>query len=96
MSAALAGDGMTSPEPDGRAILAAKCGRCHAFDATSASPLAEAPPFREVFKKFPTEELRIRLAEGVVSHYKDMPQVDFTDEEVAAIIGYLSTLYVSP
>lgn len=82
--------------PDGKALLTDKCGRCHAIDATSSSPLAQAPPFREVFRKFPTEELRIRLLEGVVSHFEDMPQVDFTEEEVTAIINYLSTLYVTP
>jgi mono/diheme cytochrome c family protein len=95
-TAASAGEGAPPPEPDGKAILAAKCGKCHALDASSSSPLAQAPPFRDVFKKFPTEELRIRLSEGVVSHYKTMPMVDFTDEDVTAIITYLSTLYVSP
>ena len=82
--------------PDGKVLLTEKCGRCHAVDATSASPRAEAPPFRDVFKKFPVEELRMRLSEGVVSHFKDMPQVDFTDEQVTGIIDYLSTLYVTP
>ncbi len=97
-TAVSAGESAPSPQPDadGKALLASKCGRCHALDVTSVSPLAEAPPFRDVFKKFPTEELRIRLSEGVVSHYKSMPMIDFTDEEVTAIITYLSTLYVSP
>lgn len=82
--------------PDGRVLLTDKCGRCHAVDATSPSPFKDAPPFRDVLKKFPVEELRMRLSEGVVSHFKDMPQVDFSDEEVTGIIDYLSTLFVTP
>jgi cytochrome c len=76
----------------GKATLARHCGRCHALDALSPSPFDKAPPFREVYAKFPAGELRIRLSEGVVSHFKDMPQIDFTDEEITGILDYLSTL----
>lgn len=76
----------------GKAILERNCGRCHAIDATSSSPLAQAPPLRDVYLKFPNEELRIRLSEGIVSHYKDMPMIDFTDEQITAILDYLSSL----
>lgn len=76
----------------GEAILAKNCGRCHAIDRTSSSPFAPAPPLRDAYKKFSVEELKMRLSEGVVSHFKDMPQIDFTDEQVAAIVDYLGTL----
>ncbi len=79
-------------EAAGKAILQHKCGRCHAVDLTGESPLAKAPPFRTLLAKFSVEELKMRLSEGVVSHYRDMPQIDFTSEEITGIIDYLSAL----
>ena len=34
----------------------------------------------------------MRLSEGVVSHYRGMPQIDFTSEEIDRIIDYLDVL----
>jgi mono/diheme cytochrome c family protein len=73
----------------GRAILAANCGRCHAIDATGASPLAQAPPLREVYLKYPIDQLEEGFAEGMGSRHREMPQIQFSDEQVAAILNYL-------
>jgi hypothetical protein len=45
-----------------------------------------------VYKKFPRKELEMRLTEGAVSHYKKMPQIDLTHEEVAAVMAYLAEI----
>ena len=77
---------------EGRAVLQKHCARCHAIEREGPSPFAQAPPFREIYRKFPREELKMRLTEGAVSHYKEMPQIDLTHEEVAAVMVYLAEI----
>jgi mono/diheme cytochrome c family protein len=74
---------------DGKAILAKNCGRCHAIEATGASPLPQAPPLREVYLRYPIEQLEEGFAEGMGSRHRDMPQIQFSAEQVTAILNYL-------
>lgn len=77
---------------DGRALLEKNCGRCHAIDGAGASPLAGAPPLRDIYRQRPTERLEFEFSEGMGSRHPDMPQIQFSDEEVAAILTYLDGL----
>jgi mono/diheme cytochrome c family protein len=81
-------------EARGQAIVQEKCGRCHAVEATGESPLKIAPPMRDIYARFAPRELQAELREGMVSRHKAMPQIEFSDEEVAAIMWYLYTLAV--
>ncbi len=83
---ALAADGGAT---DGKTILDANCGRCHAIAASGPSPLPQAPPLREVYLKYPIDQLEEGLAEGMGSRHRDMPQIQFSEEQVAAILTYL-------
>jgi cytochrome c len=76
----------------GHGILRDNCARCHAIDAVSASPLAKAPPFRNVVKKYEPSALEEALAEGIVTGHEDMPQLSFEPDQIAAIVAYLDTL----
>lgn len=76
----------------GAAILEKNCARCHAIGATGDSPHREAPPFREVVKRYPPENLEESLAEGIVSGHAEMPEFTFSSEEISAIVGYLNDL----
>ena len=78
----------------GKAILAKNCGRCHAIEAAGASPLAKAPPMRDIYARFAPRELQAELREGMVSKHRAMPQIDFSDEDVDAILAYLYALAV--
>lgn len=78
----------------GKAIVQEKCGRCHAVDATGESPLKIAPPMRDIYTRFAPRELQAELREGMVSRHKEMPQIEFSDEDVAAIMWYLYALAV--
>ena len=80
------------PQISGAAILEKNCARCHAIGATGDSPHREAPPFREVVKRYPPENLEESLAEGIVSGHAEMPEFTFSSEEISAIIGYLNDL----
>lgn len=78
----------------GRIILQEKCGRCHAVDAVGESPLQNAPPMRDIYARFNRRELQAELAEGMVSKHREMPQIEFSDEDVYAVMSYLYALAV--
>jgi mono/diheme cytochrome c family protein len=78
----------------GEAILQEKCGRCHAVEAVGDSPLKIAPPMRDIYTKFAPQELRAEIMHGMVSKHKEMPQIDFSEEDTAAILAYLYALSV--
>ena len=81
-------------EVRGKAILQEKCGRCHAVEAVGESPLKIAPPMRDIYARFAPRELQEELLEGKVSRHKEMPQIEFSHEDVAAIMAYLYALAV--
>lgn len=77
---------------DGKALLEKNCGRCHSLEATGASPLPQAPPLREVYLKYPIDQLEGGFAEGMGSRHRDMPQIQFSPDQVAAILNYLGSI----
>jgi mono/diheme cytochrome c family protein len=78
----------------GKSILREKCARCHAIEAVGQSPLRKAPPMRDIYARFDPRELQAELSEGMVSRHKEMPQIEFSDEDVYAILSYLYALSV--
>jgi mono/diheme cytochrome c family protein len=78
----------------GKALLQANCGRCHAIGAVGKSPLKEATPMRDIYARFAPRELQAELREGMVSRHRTMPQIDFSEEDVDAILAYLYALAV--
>lgn len=77
---------------EGKALLEQNCGRCHSIEATGASPLPQAPPLREVYLKYPIDQLEQGFAEGMGSKHRDMPQIQFSADQVAAILNYLGNV----
>ena len=84
-AASLAGD----RSAEGKAILTRHCARCHSIEAVGDSPLETAPPMRDIYRRYATRELQEELLEGKVSRHKEMPQISFSQEDVAAILSYL-------
>ena len=78
----------------GKVILEKNCGRCHAIEAAGESPLKQAPPMRDIYARFVPRELQAELREGMVSKHRAMPQIDFSDEDVDAVLAYLYALAV--
>lgn len=78
----------------GKALLQENCGRCHAIGAVGRSPLRQAPPMRTIYARFAPRELQAELREGMVSRHRAMPQIDFSDEDVDAILAYLYALAI--
>ena len=89
-SAGAAGDAVKR----GREIAEAACADCHAIGSAGASPKAEAPPFRELERKYPVESLEEALAEGVVVGHPGMPQVKMNEADIGAFLAYLKSIQV--
>ncbi|MEZ5817044.1 MAG: cytochrome c [Hyphomicrobiaceae bacterium] len=80
----------------GRLILSEQCSRCHAVDREGASPLAAAPPFRTLSRKYPLDSLAEALAEGITTGHPDMPEFVFSSDEIAAILAYIESISPPP
>jgi mono/diheme cytochrome c family protein len=81
------------PAPErGHALVVRDCGRCHAVEATGASPFQAAPPFRTLHDHYPLESLEEALAEGIISGHPDMPEVAYSASEVAEVIAWMKSL----
>lgn len=76
----------------GRELAEAYCGRCHAIGRTGESPLATAPPFRTLGKRYPVEQLAEALAEGIVTGHPDMPEFTFEPDDIGALLAYLEDI----
>lgn len=83
---------MTAIVAMGEAIAEEQCGRCHALGTDDASPHKEAPPFRDVAKRYPLDHLAEALAEGIMVGHPDMPAVALKDNEIDSFLTYLGSL----
>lgn len=75
----------------GRKLLEANCSRCHAVGAEGDSTFKEAPPFRDLHRKYPVTQLAESLAEGITTGHSAMPEFTFKPNEIDAIIAYLDS-----
>ena len=83
------------PEPTvqrGLAFVRANCARCHAIDKVSLSPLAIAPPFRDLHKRYPIDSLQEAFAEGIQTAHQNMPVFRLDPDQIGDVIAYLKTL----
>ena len=71
-----------------------RCAACHATGLTGASPMAEAPPFRELHTRYPVRFLQEALAEGLTTAHPAMPEVELQPDEIRDLIAWLESLEV--
>jgi mono/diheme cytochrome c family protein len=76
----------------GKALVETNCARCHAIGDHDSSDHPEAPPFRELSKRYPLDALEEAFAEGISVGHPDMPEFIATPRQIEAIIDYLGTL----
>ena len=76
----------------GLTFVRVHCAQCHAIDKVSESPLTIAPPFRSLHLKYPIENLRRPLSEGIIVGHPTMPQFRLDPDQVADVIAYLKSL----
>lgn len=86
----------------GRRIAQSSCGGCHAIGA-GMSPLADAPPFRDLHNRYGAGGLPALLSEGMlapdpspeegsVTLHPRMPSVNLDVEQRGALIAFLRSL----
>ena len=76
----------------GRGLVDMYCSDCHAVGAEGTSPLAQAPPFRELYLRYDVAFLSEALVEGIVTAHPEMPEFEFDPEQAEAIVRYLKSL----
>jgi mono/diheme cytochrome c family protein len=77
---------------EGKRLVEANCARCHAVGRMDRSAHLEAPPFRDLWKRYPLDALDEAFAEGIYTGHPDMPEFLATPEQIEAIIGYIGGL----
>jgi cytochrome c len=79
------------------------CGACHAVGGSGGSPLPNAPPFRDLFKRYRRGHLGHLLHEGMLApthlpeegsahHHPKMPMATLGDDQIAELTAYLQHL----
>jgi cytochrome c len=68
------------------------CAQCHSLDAVSESPLKVAPPFRDLHRKYPVENLRRPLSEGIIANHPTMPQFRLDADQINDVIAFMTSL----
>ncbi|HWW49603.1 MAG TPA: cytochrome c [Xanthobacteraceae bacterium] len=76
----------------GRRLASLYCAKCHSIDKVTPSPLAIAPPFRDLHKRYPVETLAEALAEGIMTGHPTMPQFQFEPDQINDFLAYLKSL----
>ncbi|MFA4892997.1 cytochrome c [Brevundimonas sp.] len=76
----------------GAVLVRQKCASCHAVERSGDSPMAAAPPFRDMGVLYPVRDLQEALAEGLVTAHPAMPAFEFQPTQVADVIAYLESV----
>ena len=80
MLAGFAAAGHAGEIDRGRALAERQCARCHAIGDTGASPVALAPPFRALYRRYPVDALRPAFLRGLEVGHRDMPRFVLSSE----------------
>src|SRR5690606_4223833 len=57
----------------GRAIAEQRCAACHAVGLADASASADAPPLRDLYKRYPVSDLKRAFVRGIEVAHPKMP-----------------------
>lgn len=90
-AAACAAPRPSSDPVAGLAVAQQHCGRCHAIALDDTSSMAEAPPLRDLYRRYAIEDLRRAFLEGLqVAH--PMPVFELSEREVDRLLSYLRSI----
>lgn len=77
---------------NGRALAQNLCAGCHAIDAGSASPNADAPPLRTVLAGYPPDRLAADLDSARHIAFLQMPQFHLGEHGGADLVAYIQSI----
>ena len=81
---------------EGHQLAVERCSRCHAVERRGRSPLAAAPPFRTLGRRYPVESLDEALAEGIMVGHANMPSDPWEAPDIDRFIAYLESINAPP
>lgn len=76
----------------GRVLAVNTCANCHAVGREGASPLAAAPPFRDIVRRRSLADLEAAFVDGGITGHPAMPRYVFRASEIDDLIAYLQSL----
>lgn len=76
----------------GAILVRQNCAGCHAVERSGDSPMAAAPPFRDMGVQYPVQDLQEAFAEGLVTAHPAMPAFEFEPAQIADVIAYLENV----
>ena len=76
----------------GAILVRQNCVGCHAVERSGNSPMAAAPPFRDMGTLYPVRDLQEAFAEGLVTAHPAMPAFEFESGQIADVIAYIETV----
>jgi mono/diheme cytochrome c family protein len=83
----LSGPALAQPDARrGLSLAREHCAQCHAIDNAGESPLAAAPPFRDLHLKYAVSDLQRPLTQGPHAKFR------FEPSQIEALMAYLKTL----
>jgi mono/diheme cytochrome c family protein len=82
----------TADNVKGQQLADKLCSACHATGRTGESPMAKAPAFRTLSKRYPVDSLAEALAEGIRTGHEGMPEFTLSPSEIGAFLAYLNDI----
>jgi cytochrome c len=76
----------------GKALAQQNCTTCHAIGTDDKSPIADAPPFRDIAVRYDLVDLEDSLNEGVATEHPLMPNWQMTPEQAHALASFVMSL----
>lgn len=76
----------------GAILVRQNCAGCHAVERSGDSPMAAAPPFRDMGVQYPVQDLQEAFAEGLVTAHPAMPAFQFGPAQISDVIAYLENV----
>jgi len=76
----------------GLVLVQTHCAQCHSIDKVGPSPLSIAPPFRDLHKRYPVENLEEAFAEGISTGHPTMPEFRFEPDQIENLTAFLKSL----
>lgn len=76
----------------GAIFVRQNCASCHAVERAGDSPMAAAPPFRDMGVLYPVRDLQEAFAEGLVTAHPGMPAFELEPTQIGDLIAYLESV----
>lgn len=81
---------------EGRRLAKLNCATCHALEHSGPSPLAEAPPFRDIATNYAAGELEDSFNDGIVVRHPAMPDWQMTGDQARELAAFVMSLANEP